>query len=78
MKLEIIRGLIPEIIRADRVLITADNGTPIAVATAYGDDAVFFAHAGEASFQRTLAALGIDRTVITTMMPAPALSDFKF
>jgi hypothetical protein len=76
VKLEIIRGLKAQILEADRVLVTTDDGTPIAVVSEYAKGAHFASHAGEPDFNRMLETLGIHRTTILTAIQAPRLDDF--
>jgi len=77
MRVEVLDGLgRPTVLPATRVLVTDDNGTPIAFAFTFVKDAAGreitrVGHAGEPDFTAQLRAHGVDRTVVVTHMPAP-------
>lgn len=65
MKVELLDGLTPRVVHATRVLVTADDGTPLSLAVEVSPGVIALSHAGESDFQRTLTNFGIDRTVVT-------------
>ena len=73
MRVEILNGLgTLTVVEATRVLVTTDDGTPIALASVWmggkGEECIKCGHAGEPGFAHLLAMLGIDRTVVTTVV----------
>ena len=78
MKLEILSGLKPQVINCTRVLITTDDGRPLAISSEWAPGAVITSHAGEPNFSQLLKTLGVDRTVVTEEIPAARLADFTF
>lgn len=58
---------------ATRVLVTSDDGTPAMVAVELAVGMISCAHMLDANFHRTLAGLGVDRTVfVEAVRPKPA------
>jgi hypothetical protein len=70
MKVEILDGIgNPIVLRAARVLITMDDGTPVCVALEWMPNHITCAHAMQgAEFRQMLVGLGIDRTTIVTTL----------
>lgn len=66
MRVEILDGLNrPLAVPASRVLVTADDGTPVALVAEHGGS-ITVSHAGRPGFARALATWGVDRTVLVT------------
>lgn len=75
MQIEILDGVgKPLVIKASRILISADNGTPQCIAVQQqpgANEVITCVHAGEKNFRLMLQQLGIDRTVIVRKIDPP-------
>jgi hypothetical protein len=80
MKVEIVRGIgrAPLVIEdASRVLVTQDDGTPIAVASEWMPGAVTCGTAADGDFAQILRGLGVDRTVVVEGLKPPRFEDIQ-
>jgi hypothetical protein len=66
----------PRTMPASRVLVTTDDGTPLALSVALGPSLVESTHAGEPDFNVKLRIHGVDRTVQVDRLRAPRIADF--
>jgi hypothetical protein len=77
MRVHILDGLgNPLVLPAGRVLITTDNGTPMALAVQLGPGVVETTCADDADFNVRLRVHGIDRSVQVDTLRPPKIADF--